>query len=547
MPGMESLLDGYPISPSIHDELLGADGVRPPCERLASEFDRLGVDEVRSRAAYLASRYVDSGVTFDLGGTEKPFPLDIMPRIITAPEWSTISTGVAQRVYALERFLGDIYGTGKVFDDGVVPRRLIVTSPNFAREVAGITPANGVRIHVAGIDLIRDGEGTMRVLEDNVRIPSGVSYVLTNRAAMAGAMPDVMRQYDVEPVDIYPSRLRTALEAAAPAGVSEPNVVVLTPGMYNSAYYEHSLLARTMGVPLVEGPDLVCQQGRVYVRTTQGLNRVDVIYRRVDDEFLDPVHFRGDTVLGAAGLVSAMANGTVTIANGIGNGVADDKLIYTYLPDLIRYYCGEEPVLPNVDSWRLEEPGALEEVLDRLDELVVKPVDGSGGKGIIMGPECTREELDAARVKLRCDPRGWIAQPLIQLSTVPTFVGDRLQPRRVDLRPFAINDGDAIWVLPGGLTRVALREGQFIVNSSQGGGSKDTWVLADRGAAEHDSVPAIQLQTVSPEVPMSPLVGTEPMEKPDRSVWEAQQGQQQQTRQVRGGHDESADEVVKPC
>lgn len=531
MPGMDSLLDGYPISPQIHDELLGADGIRPECESLAAGFDKLGAAEVGARAAYLASRYVDSGVTFDLGGTEKPFPLDIMPRIITASEWNTISTGVAQRVYSLERFLGDVYGNGKVFDDGVVPRRLIVTSPNFVREVAGITPANGVRIHVAGIDLIRDGQGTMRVLEDNVRIPSGVSYVLTNRAAMAGAMPEVMRQYDVQPVDTYPSRLRAALEAAAPAGVSEPNVVVLTPGMFNSAYYEHSLLARTMGVPLVEGPDLVCQQGRVYVRTTMGLNRVDVIYRRVDDEFLDPVHFRGDSVLGAAGLVSAMANGTVTVANGIGNGVADDKLIYTYLPDLIRYYCGEEPVLPNVDSWRLEEPGALEEVLDRLDELVVKPVDGSGGKGIIMGPECTKEELDAARVKLRADPRGWIAQPLIQLSTAPTFVGDRLQPRRVDLRPFAINDGDAIWVLPGGLTRVALREGQFIVNSSQGGGSKDTWVLADRHPVEQPTVPGIQLQAAaSGDVAVGPLTGSEPMDKPDRSAWEAQQGQQQQTR-----------------
>lgn len=529
---MESLLDGYPISPDIHDELLGSDGVRPQCRSLARGFDGLGVDEVRARAAYLASRYVDSGVTFDLGGTEKPFPLDIMPRVITAGEWSTISTGVAQRVYTLERFLGDVYGSGQVFDDGVVPRRLVVTSPNFVREMAGIVPVNGVRIHVAGIDLIRDGGGTMRVLEDNVRIPSGVSYVLTNRAAMAGVMPDIMRGYDVEPVDVYPSRLRAALEAAAPAGVNSPNVVVLTPGVYNSAYYEHSLLARTMGVPLVEGPDLVCRQGRVYVRTTDGLNRVDVIYRRVDDEFLDPVHFRPDSMLGAAGLVSAIANGTVTVANGIGNGVADDKLIYTYLPDLIRYYCGEEPVLPNVDSWRLEEPAALEEVLDRLDELVVKPVDGSGGKGIVMGPECAPAELDAARARLRADPRGWIAQPLVQLSTVPTFIGDRLRPRRVDLRPFAVNDGDSIWVLPGGLTRVALGEGQFIVNSSQGGGSKDTWVLGGHPARPSDPLPAIQIQAgaaATPPTGSGPAGRAEPMEQPDRSVWEAQQGQQQQS------------------
>ncbi|AMS04824.1 circularly permuted type 2 ATP-grasp protein [Acidipropionibacterium acidipropionici] len=526
---MESLLDGYPTSPLIHDELLGSDGVRPQCARLARGFDRLGAEEVRSRAAYLASRYVDSGVTFDLGGTEKPFPLDIMPRIIEAREWDTISTGVAQRVYTLERFLGDVYGSGQVFDDGVVPRRLVVSSPNFVREVAGIAPANGVRIHVAGIDLIRDGDGTMRVLEDNVRIPSGVSYVLTNRAAMAGVLPDIMRRHNVEPVDVYPSRLRAALEAAAPAGVSEPNVVVLTPGVYNSAYYEHSLLARTMGVPLVEGPDLVCRQGRVYVRTTSGLNRVDVIYRRVDDDFIDPVHFRPDSVLGAAGLVSAVANGTVTVANWIGNGVADDKLIYTYLPDLIRYYCGEEPVLPNVDTWRLDEPDSLAEVLDRLDELVVKPVDGSGGKGIIMGPECTGAQIDAARARLRADPRGWIAQPLVQLSTVPTFIDDRLVPRRVDLRPFAVNDGNAIWVLPGGLTRVALGEGQFIVNSSQGGGSKDTWVLGAPGTRRTEPLPSIQIQAAAPTRQAEPrLAASGPMEQPDRSIWEAQQGQQQQ-------------------
>lgn len=410
-----------------------------------------------------------------------------------------------------------------------MPRRLVVSSPNFIREVAGIAPANGVRIHVAGIDLIRDGDGTMRVLEDNVRIPSGVSYVLTNRAAMAGVLPDIMRRHNVEPVDVYPSRLRAALEAAAPAGVSEPNVVVLTPGVYNSAYYEHSLLARTMGVPLVEGPDLVCRQGRVYVRTASGLNRVDVIYRRVDDDFIDPVHFRPDSVLGAAGLVSAVANGTVTVANWIGNGVADDKLIYTYLPDLIRYYCGEEPVLPNVDTWRLEEPDSLAEVLDRLDELVVKPVDGSGGKGIIMGPECTGAQIDAARARLRADPRGWIAQPLVQLSTVPTFIDDRLVPRRVDLRPFAVNDGNAIWVLPGGLTRVALGEGQFIVNSSQGGGSKDTWVLGAPGTRRTEPLPSIQIQAAAPTRQAEPrLAASGPMEQPDRSIWEAQQGQQQQ-------------------
>jgi uncharacterized circularly permuted ATP-grasp superfamily protein len=359
--------------------------------------------------------------------------------------------------------------------------------------VWGIQPGNGVRIHVAGVDLIRNPAGDVRVLEDNVRVPSGVSYVMTNRNAMITIMPEAFANQRIRPVAGYPTRLLTALRKAAPPGVDEPSVVVLTPGVYNSAYFEHTLLARTMGVELVEGRDLECRRGKVFMRTTAGLQRVDVIYRRVDDDFLDPVHFRNDSMLGVPGLVNAVRTGGVTLANAIGNGVADDKLIYTYVPDLIRYYLREEPILPNVDTWRLEDDDAREEVLDRLEDLVVKPVDGSGGKGIVIGPRATKAELDALRRRVIEDPRGWIAQPVVQLSTVPTLIEDCLQPRHVDLRPFAVNNGEGIWVLPGGLTRVALPDGELVVNSSQGGGSKDTWVLSppphrsssNRGSIEH--------------------------------------------------------------
>ncbi|HEY0119193.1 MAG TPA: circularly permuted type 2 ATP-grasp protein, partial [Cellulomonas sp.] len=371
----------------------------------------------------------------------------------------------------------DVYGPQECVQDGVVPRSVIVSSSHFHRAVRGIVPPNGVRVHVSGIDIIRDGEDTWRVLEDNVRVPSGVSYVLANRRSMAQTFPELFAALRIRPVADYPRRLLAALTAAAPPGIDDPTVVVLTPGVYNSAYFEHTLLARSMGVELVEGRDLFCAGGRVWMRTTQGRRRVDVIYRRLDDDYLDPVVFRSDSFLGCPGLMTCARNGTVTIANAVGNGVADDKLLYTYVPDLIRYYLGEEPILANVDTWRLEDPGALEEVLDRIDELVVKPVDGSGGKGIVVGPFASAGELATLRSRLLADPRGWIAQPVVQLSTVPTLVDDGLRPRHVDLRPFAVNDGDTVFVLPGGLTRVALPEGQLVVNSSQGGGSKDTWVL----------------------------------------------------------------------
>ena len=434
-------------------------------------------DQIRHRSDALADSYLAQGVTFDFAGEERPFPLDVVPRVIDRTEWVQLEAGVKQRVKALEQFLDDLYGEQRAIADGLIPAKLVASSTHFHRVAKGIRPPNGVRIQVSGIDLIRDEHGKMRVLEDNVRVPSGVSYVISNRRAMAQQLPELFSKIRVLPVGDYPYRLLGALRAAAPEGVDDPTVVVLTPGVYNSAYFEHTLLARTMGVELVEGRDLFCAGGRVYMRTTAGPRRVDVIYRRVDDDFLDPMQFRQDSMLGAPGLMTAARQGNVTIANAVGNGVADDKLVYTYLPDLIRYYLSEEPIIPNVDTWRLEEPEALEEVLDRLDELVVKPVDGSGGKGLMIGPRANQKELEEMRQRLLADPRGWIAQPVVQLSTIPTLVDEGMRPRHADLRPFAVNDGNDVWVLPGGLTRVALPEGQLVVNSSQGGGSKDTWVV----------------------------------------------------------------------
>ncbi len=518
---MSLLFRDYAGTPKAFDEVVGAEGVRVAYGSVLRQLAKLDGDEVRSRADYLKSTYLDQGVTFDIGGEERPFPLDIVPRVLLADEWAEVEAGVTQRVRALEAFLADVYGEGAVFRDRVIPRRVVVSSPHYHRVMAGVRPPNGVRCHVAGIDLVRDELGRFRVLEDNVRVPSGVSYVMTNRRAMFSALPEVTSRHRIRPVELYPLRLLAALRAAAPSGVNDPTVVVLTPGVFNSAYFEHALLARMMGVELVEGRDLVCHNGRVSIRTTQGLRPVHVIYRRIDDEFLDPAQFRSDSLLGCAGLITAARAGNVTLANAVGNGVADDKLVYSYIPDLIRYYLREEPKLAGVDTWRLEEPAHREEVLDRLDELVLKPVDGSGGKGIVIGPRATKRQLSALRARIVKDPRGWIAQPVIQLSTVPTMIDGKMAPRHVDLRPFAVNSGDDVFVLPGGLTRVALPEGELIVNSSQGGGSKDTWVLAPdavRGKRRRRR----PRETVA-SVPMADL-GEEKMQQ--------QQAQQQQQQQI---------------
>ncbi|MDN6428479.1 MAG: circularly permuted type 2 ATP-grasp protein [Propionibacterium sp.] len=528
--------DGYQAPEGTFDEMFDAGAVRPQYRELAEAFVGLSEQEVRTRADYLSSTYLDRGVTFAVGGTERPFPLDIVPRILEAQQWRSVEAGLIQRVRALEAFLDDVYGPGRIFQDGVIPRRVVTTSPHYHRVVHGFRPPGGVRIHVCGTDLIRDAEGTFRVLEDNVRIPSGVSYVLTNRAVMGVALPEAVQRYRVSPVHGYPRMLLSALENCAPEGVAEPTVVVLTPGVHNSAYFEHALLARMMGVELVEGRDLVCRDGHVWTHTTTGLAPVHVIYRRVDDDFLDPVHFRGDSLLGCAGLVNAARAGNVTIANAIGNGVADDKLVYTYVPDFIRYYLGEEPLIPGVDTWRLEDPDSRELVLDRLSEMVVKPVDGSGGKGIVIGAQASPAELESLRTHVLASPRSWIAQPIIQLSTVPTLVGESMAPRHVDLRPFIVNDGHEPRVLAGGLTRVALPEGKLVVNSSQGGGSKDTWVLADPDArVEFSTVLSLATATgVAHEVRAAQEGALDvALEVPDLLDERRQQQQQQQQQQQR--------------
>ena len=477
---MADIFDGYRLADA-WDEMFAAPGKpRAAYDALVSVLQPMDPGELRFRADQLARVFTDRGVTYDYAGEERPFPLDLIPRVIDAVEWDLVARGVRQRVKALEAFLADVYGPGHAFDDGVVPWQLVFTSQKFRREVTGITPPNGVRIHVAGIDLVKDENGRFRVLEDNVRVPSGVSYVIENRLAMTRTFPALFAEQKVHQVDEYPSKLLGALRAAAPHGIVDPFVVVLTPGVYNAAYFEHTLLARLMGVELVEGRDLFCWRNRVYVHTTHGRRPVDVIYRRVDDDWLDPLHFRPDSLLGCPGLLNAARSGNVTIANGIGNGVADDKLLYTYLPELIRYYLSEEPLLDNVESYRLDDKETLAWVLGALDQLVLKPVDGAGGAGIVIGPRATKEQLAALRDQVKANPRGWLAQRPVALSTSPVLVGEKLAPRHMDLRPFAVNDGSDVWVLPGGLTRVALPEGELVVNSSQGGGSKDTWVLAAR-------------------------------------------------------------------
>ncbi|MBF4570618.1 circularly permuted type 2 ATP-grasp protein [Plantibacter sp. VKM Ac-2880] len=522
-------------------EHAGGATARRAYQEIYTSLARMTQEELRGRTDALASSYLAQGVTFDFAGEERPFPLDAVPRVIEQQEWTQVEAGIKQRVKALEAFLADVYGPQLAVRDGVIPAKLISSSSHFHRQAYGIQAANGVRIQVSGIDLIRDEHGQMRVLEDNVRVPSGVSYVISNRRVMAQTLPELFVSMRVRPVGDYPNKLLQALRASAPPGVEDPNVVVLTPGVYNSAYFEHTLLARLMGVELVEGRDLFCSGGKVFMRTTAGPTRVDVIYRRVDDEFLDPLSFRADSMLGSPGLMLAARLGNVTIANAVGNGVADDKLVYTYLPDLIKYYLAEDAILPNVDTWRLEDPLALEEVLDRLDELVIKPVDGSGGKGLVVGPDASKEELATLKTKLQEDPRGWIAQPVVMLSTIPTLVEDGMRPRHADLRPFAVNDGNDVWVLPGGLTRVALPEGQLVVNSSQGGGSKDTWVVgraydpnAAPEASSHDiqGLVAEQATTETTSIPIIYDHGTTPEHSPqDRPTGnQDQQEQQQQAR-----------------
>ena len=529
------LLDGYQ-SPVWDEMFERPDEAREPYRVLHEALQTLSGDDFDRRCSLRDRVFRDQGITFSLSGEERPFPLDMVPRVISAAEWSVIEQGVAQRVRALEAFLADVYGAGVILRDGVVPAGVVTSSPSFHRPAMGVEPANGVRVLVAGIDLVRGGDGRMRVLEDNLRTPSGISYVIENRRTMARVFPELFASYRVRPVDGYPARLLEALRAAAPPGVSDPSVVVLTPGVYNAAYFEHTFLARQMGVELVEGRDLVCRDNRVCLRSTTGETRVDVIYRRVDDDFLDPLHFRPDSLVGCPGLLNAARAGNVTITNAVGNGVADDKLVYTYVPAMIEYYLNEQPILPNVDTYRLEEPDQLTAVVGRLDQLVLKPVNASGGYGLVIGPHATDEQLARTRMAIEADPRSWIAQEVVALSTSPTHVGSRLRPRHVDLRPFAVNDGEQVWVAPGGLTRVALPEGSLVVNSSQGGGSKDTWVLASTGPALTASLGSSRsgAPPAAPAAQPPPQAALAPDPGPAFDI-AAQQQQQQQTGRPVGG------------
>ncbi|WP_240157795.1 circularly permuted type 2 ATP-grasp protein [Pseudonocardia broussonetiae] len=522
------MFDGYlePDRPyaGAYDEMFHSDGrIRSHYRALHDAIAPTAAADLAVRSEALDRAYVDQGITFSLSGQERPFPLDIVPRVISAGEWAKLQKGIVQRVQALEAFLADIYGDAEIVRDGVLPRRLITSCEHYHRAAHALNPPNGVRIHVAGIDLVRDEAGTFRVLEDNLRNPSGVSYVMENRRTMARVFPDLFSRQRVRAVGDYSTHLLRALRSAAAANEADPTVVVLTPGVFNSAYFEHSLLARQMGVELVEGRDLFCRDNVVYMRTTQGEQQVDVIYRRIDDEFLDPLQFKPSSVLGVAGVMNAARAGNVVIANAVGNGVGDDKLVYTYVPEMISYYLGEKPLLPNVDTFRCWLDDECGHVLDRLDELVLKPVEGSGGYGILFGPNASRSQLAAARKDIRDDPRGWIAQPVVQLSTVPTKVDDRLVPRHVDLRPFAVNDGESVFVLPGGLTRVALPKGSLVVNSSQGGGSKDTWVLAAQRS------PEAERELGQRGLAMASPAGSPAAEHgPELTIGQQQQQQQQQ-------------------
>ena len=442
----------------------------------------IGLDALRARAHAAEDDLINLGITFtvysEATAIDRILPFDCVPRIIEAQEWARLERGVLQRVRALNLFLADIYNARNIVRDGVVPGPLIYNNSNYRPEMQDFPVRFGTYVHICGIDLVRDEAGEFRVLEDNARTPSGVSYVVENRHLMLRTFPDLVAGMNLRPVDDYGRRLRTAMNEIAPEGVDDPQVVLLSPGIYNSAYFEHVFLAREMGVPLVEGADLTVEDERVWMRTTSGLQPVHTIYRRIGDDFLDPTVFRPDSMLGVPGLIGVWRRGNVTLANAVGTGVADDKAIYAYMPRIIRYYLGEDAILPNVHTYICGEAEGLAYTLANFDKLVIKPVGESGGYGITVGPRASRAELDMARAALLKDPAGWISQPMIGLSVAPTLTAAGLRPRHLDLRPFAITGRDT-WVLPGGLTRVALKEGSLIVNSSQGGGSKDTWVLAE--------------------------------------------------------------------
>ena len=472
------------------DEMFTAEGeIRPQYSLLLDTFRSLPPKELLRRKHSADMSFLTQGITFTVygrkEGTERIFPYDLLPRIVTAGEWATIERGLVQRITALNLFLADVYHDGKILRDGAVPREIVYTCPHFRREMRGLQVPRNVYIAVTGTDLVRMNDGTFVVLEDNLRVPSGVSYMLTSRRVMKRTFPNIFREYGVRPIEHYPQVLLASLRSLAPEGRPEPTIVLLTPGVYNSAYFEHTYLARQMGIELVEGRDLVTHNNVVYMRTTAGLKRVDVIYRRVDDDFIDPLAFRGDSVLGVAGLFNAYRAGNVTLANAFGTGLADDKALYAYVPAIVRYYMGEDPILPNVETYLMTDAAQRRHALANLDTLVIKAVGESGGYGMLIGPHSTAEEREEFARRIEANPRNYIAQPTLEFSRAPCLMNaeaagastpNSIEPRHVDLRPYILY-GDKVTVVPGGLTRVALRKGSLVVNSSQGGGSKDTWVL----------------------------------------------------------------------
>ena len=478
--GLEELLREYQLD-GAYDEMREPSGeVREHYGALAEMLTRMPMEELQRRKQAADLSFLTQGITFTVygreEGTERIFPYDLLPRMVTAAEWATIERGLTQRITALNEFLRDVYSDARILADRVLPSELVYSCQQYRRQMRGLTVPRNVYIAVIGSDLLRLRTGEFVVLEDNLRVPSGVSYMLTNRRVMKRTFPQLFHGCGVRPIEHYPQLLLATLKSLAPEGRPEPNIVLLTPGVYNSAYFEHTYLARQMGIELVEGRDLVTHDNVVYMRTTDGLKRVDVIYRRVDDDYSDPLIFRPDSVLGCAGLFNAYRTGNVTVANAFGTGLADDKAIYAYVPAIIRYYLGEDPVLNNVETYLMTDEQQRRHALANLDKLVVKAVGESGGYGMLIGPRSTARQRDEFAEQILAHPRNYIAQPTLEFSRAPCLIEDRLEPRHVDLRPYILY-GDKVQIVPGGLTRVALEKGSLVVNSSQGGGSKDTWVL----------------------------------------------------------------------
>lgn len=477
----DSLLSGYDVAPHLWDEMWHDGNIRKQYQLFFETINRFSQPELILKDELAKKLFLSQGITFtvysDGEGIEKIFPFDIIPRIITKNEWSHIESGIKQRIKALNIFLEDVYSNQFIIKDGIIPASLIHSCPNFLREMVGVKVPFNIYTHITGIDLIRDSDGSFYVLEDNLRTPSGVSYMLENRNMTYRIFPGLLPKNNVRSVKDYPDLLLKNLMALSNRQKSNPNVVLLTPGIYNSAYFEHTTLARLMGIELVEGRDLVVDNAKVYMKTTAGLKQVDVIYRRVDDEFLDPLVFNPTSILGVSGIYYAYRQGNVAIVNAPGNGVADDKAVYPYVPQMIKYYLNEEPILKTVPTYNMDNPAHFEEVFKNVNRMVIKKTNESGGYGMLMGNASDEKQVEEYKKEVIKSPRHFIAQPIINLSSVPCFINGKIQPRRVDLRPFALYGPQGIEIVPGGLTRVALREGSLVVNSSQGGGSKDTWVL----------------------------------------------------------------------